>query len=170
MPRCPAHCPPHNSGPLLPAAIIAGVFAIAATWTVIVHVLTILVITLGVIAGLGVAGLAAIIVMRLRDLTREPRAPARNLPAPTGTPRTIRAATGIDQRQITSGRAPAVGGQQSREAEHRPASAIEQHWHLHLHDASHEQLARILAQAPGRTPRARTQSRVPRDAGGHHDA
>ena len=56
MPRCSTHCPPSNSGPLLPAAIIAAVFAIAATWTVIVHVLTILVIALGVIAGLGVAG------------------------------------------------------------------------------------------------------------------
>src|SRR4249919_920657 len=116
MPRCPAHCPPKNSGPLLPAAIIAGVFAIAATWTVIVHVLTILVITLGVIAGLGAVGLAAVIVMRLRGLAREPRAPARNLQALAGAPRTIRAAA-VDQRQVTSGRAPAVDCQQNREAE-----------------------------------------------------
>jgi hypothetical protein len=169
MPRCPAHCPPSNSGPLLPAAIIAGVFAIAATRTVIVHVLTILAITLGVIAGLGVIGLAAVMVMRLRGLAREPRAPARNLTAPTGAPRTIRAATG-GQRQITSGRAPAVGGQQGREAEYRPASAIEQHWHLHVHGTSEEQLARVLRQTPGRTPGARKQSRAPRDGGGHHDA
>lgn len=169
MPRCPAHCPANNSGPLLPAAIIAGVFAIAATWTVIVHVLTILVITLGVIAGLGVAGLAAVIVMRLRGLARGPWAPARNLQAPAGAPRTIRA-HGADQRQIASGRAPAAGGQQSREAEHRPASAIEQHWHLHLHGTSDEQLARIFAQAPGRIPGAPKQSRAPREGGGHHDA
>jgi len=169
MPRCPAHCPPNNGGPLPPAAIIAGVFAIVATWTVIVHVLTILLITLGVIAGLGVAGLAAVIVMRLRDFAREPPAPARNLPAPAGTPRTIRAA-GAGQRQIISGRAPAVEHGQSRGSEHRPAPAIEQHWHLHVHGASDEQLARVLGQAPGRMPRARTQSRVPRDAGGHHDA
>jgi hypothetical protein len=169
MPRCPAHCPPSNSGPFLPAAIIAGVFAIAATWTVIVHVLAILAITLGVIAGLGVIGLAAVMVMRLRGLARELRAPARKLTAPTGASRTIRATTG-GQRQITSGRAPAVGGQQGREAEYRAASAIEQHWHLHVHGASDEQLARVLGQAPGRMPRARTQSRVPRDAGGHHDA
>ena len=163
MPRCPAHCPPNSSGRLLPAAIISGVFAIAATWTMIVHVLSILVITLGVI------GLAAVMVMRLRGLAREPRAPARNLTAPTGAPRTIRAATG-GQRQITSGRAPAVGGQQGREAEYRPASAIEQHWHLHVHGTSEEQLARVLRQTPGRTPGARKQSRAPRDGGGHHDA
>ena len=106
MPRCPAHCPASNSGPLLPAAIIAGVFAIAATWTVIVHILTILVITLGVIAGLGAAGLAAIIIIRLRDIARGPRAPARNLQAPAAAPRTIRAAA--DQRHITSGRVPAA--------------------------------------------------------------
>ena len=169
MPRCPAHCPPSNSGPLLPAAIIAGVFAIAATWTVIVHILTILVITLGVIAGLGVIGLAAITVMRLRGLAREPRAPARNLQAPAGAPRTIRAAA-ADQRQITSGRAPAAGGQQNREAQHRPVPAIEQHWHLHVHSTSEEQLARILGHTPGRMPDARKWSRTPRDGGGHHDA
>src|SRR5690348_4663153 len=114
MPRCPAHCPPSNGGPLLPAAITAGVFTIAATWTVIVHVLTILVITLGIIAGLGATGLAAVTIIRLRDLAREPRAPARNLPAPAAAPRTIRA-HGADQRQITSGRAPAAGSQQSPE-------------------------------------------------------
>ncbi|HEV8274409.1 MAG TPA: hypothetical protein VGQ26_01760 [Streptosporangiaceae bacterium] len=150
MPRCPAHCPPSNSGPLLPAAIIAGVFAIAATWTVIVHVLTILLIALGVIAGLGLAGLAAVTVMRLRDFAREPPAPARNLPVPAGAPRTIRAA-GADQRQITGGRAPAVDYGQSREAEHRPAPAIEQHWHLHVHGTSEEQLARVLGQTPSAT-------------------
>src|SRR5205823_12398387 len=99
MPRSPAHCPPKDTGPLLPAAIIAGVFAIAATWTVIVHVLTILLITLGVVAGLGAAGLAAIIIIRLRDLARRPRTPARNLPAPAAAPRTIRPAA--DQRHIT---------------------------------------------------------------------
>jgi hypothetical protein len=168
MPRCPAHCPPSNSGPLLPAAIIAGVFAIAATWTVIVHILTILVITLGVIAGLGAAGLTTIIVIRLRGLARGPRAPARNLPAPAAAPRTIRA-HGVDQRQIISGRVPAAGGQQSREAKHRPTPAIEQHWHLHVHGTSEEQLARVLGQTPGRMPGARKQSQVPRD-GGHHDA
>jgi hypothetical protein len=166
MPRCPAHCPPSNSGPLLPAAIIAGVFAIAATWTVIVHILTILVITLGIIAGLGAAGLAAVTVMRLRDLAREPRAPARNLPARTRATRTIRAAT-VDKRQVTSGQAPAAGGQQSREAEHRPTPAIEQHWHLHVHGTSEEQLARVLGQTPGRIPGARKQAQVPRDGGGH---
>lgn len=77
MPRCPAHCPPRNSGPLLPAAIIAGACTVAATWTVIVHVLTILVITFGVVAGLGAVGLAAAVVLRLRALTRTPQAPAR---------------------------------------------------------------------------------------------
>jgi hypothetical protein len=160
MPRCPAHCPPNNSGPLLPVAIIAGVFAIAATWTVIVHVLTILVITIGVITGLGVIGLAAIMVMRLRGLAREARAPTRNLPVTAETPRTIRAATG-GQRQITSGWPPAAGGQQGREAEHRAASAIEQHWHMR--GASDDQLARVLGQVPRRIPGARKQSRVPRD-------
>jgi hypothetical protein len=155
MPRCPAHCPPSNSGPLLSTPIIAGVFAIAATWTVIVHILTILAITLGVIAGLGVIGLAAVMVMRLRGRARESRTPARNVPAPAGTPRTIRAATGC---------------QQGREAEHRAASAIEEHWHLHLHDASDDQFARVLGQAPGRMPGTRKQSRVPRDGRGHHDA
>lgn len=168
MPRCSAHCPAGNGGPLLPAAIIAGVFAIAATWTVIVHVLTILVITLGIIAGLGAVGLAAIIIIRLRDIARGPRAPARNLPAPTAALRTIRAAA--DQRQTTSGRLPAAGYQQSREAEHHRTPAIEQHWHLHVHDASEEQLARVLGQTPGRIPGAPKQSQVPRDAGGHHDA
>ena len=79
MPRCPAHCPPPTSSPALPAAIIAGVLAIAATWTVIVHILTILVITLGVVAGLGVAGLAAIILTRLRDTAR-PATAARSGP------------------------------------------------------------------------------------------
>jgi hypothetical protein len=169
MPRCPAHCPPHNSGRHLPAAIIAGVFAVAATWTVIVHVLTILLIALGVIAGLGVAGLAAVIVMRLRDFARKPPAPARNLPAPAGAPRTIRAA-GADQRQITGGGAPAVDYEQSREAEHRPAPAIEQHWHLHVHGTSEEQLARVLGQTPSRMPGAPKQSRAPSDGGGYRDA
>jgi hypothetical protein len=168
MPRCPAHCPANNSGPLLPAAIIAGVFAIAATWTVIVHVLTILVITLGIIAGLGAVGLAAIIIIRLRDIARGPRDIARNLQAPAAAPRTIRAAA--DQRQITSGRVPAAGCQQSREAEHRPPPAIEQHWHLHVRGTSEEQLARVLAQTSGRIPGAPKQSQVPRDGGGHHDA
>ena len=168
MPRCPAHCPPSNSGPLLPAAIIAGVFAIAATWTVIVHILTILLITLGIIAGLGAAGLAAIIVIRLRGLARGPRAPARNLQAPAAAPRTIRAAA--DQRQIASGRVPAASCPQSRESGHRPAPAIEQHWHLHVHGTSHEQLARVLGQTPRRKPGAPKQSQLPRDAGGHHDA
>jgi hypothetical protein len=169
MPRCPAHCPPNNGGPLPPAAIIAGVFAIVATWTVIVHVLTILLITLGVIAGLGAAGLAAVIVMRLRDFAREPRAPAHNLPVTAGAPRTIRAA-GAGQRQITSGRAPAVDCQQRGEAEHRPAPAIEEHWHLHVHGTSEEQLARILGQTPGRIPGAWKWSRAPSDGGGHRDA
>ena len=168
MPRCPAHCPPSNSGPLLPAAIIAGVFAIAATWTVIVHILTILVITLGIIAGLGAAGLTVVTVIRLRDIARGPRAPARNLPAPAAAPRTNRGAA-ADQRQITSGRVPAAGCQQSREAEHRPTPAIEQHWHLHVHGTSDEQLARVLGRTPSRMPSAPKQSRVPRD-GGHHDA
>jgi len=167
MPRCPAHCPPSTSGPLLPAAIIGGVFAIAATWTVIVHILTILLITLGIIAGLGAAGLAAVIIMRLRGLARGPRAPARNLPAPAAAPRTIRPAA--DQRQITSGRVPAASGQQRRESEHRPTPAIEQHWHLHVHGTSQEQLAHILGQTPGRKPGAPKQAQVPRD-GGHHDA
>jgi hypothetical protein len=167
MPRCPAHCPPSNSGPLLPAAIIAGVFAIAATWTVIVHILTILVITLGIIAGLGAAGLTVVTVIRLRDIAHGPRAPARNLPAPAAAPRTIRAAA-ADQQQTTSGRVPAAGGQQSREAEHRPTPAIEQHWHLHVHGTSEEQLAHVLGQTPGRMPGARKQSQVPRDGGGHH--
>jgi hypothetical protein len=165
MPRCPAHCPPSNSGPLLPAAIIAGVFAIAATWTVIVHILTILLITLGIIAVLGTAGLATIAIIRLRGLAREPRAPARNLQAPTRATRTIQAAT-IDRRQITSGRVPAAGCQQNPEAEHRSTPAIEQHWHLHLHGTSGEQPARVL----GHTPGAPKQAQLPRDAGGHHDA
>jgi hypothetical protein len=168
MPRCPAHCPPSNSGPLLPAAIIASVFAIAATWTVIVHILTILLITLGIIAGLGAAGLAAIIIIRLRDIARGPGAPARNLPAPAAAPRTIRA-HGADQRHITSGRIPAADSKQSREAEHRPTPAIEQHWHLHVHGTSEQQLARVLGQTPGRIPGARKQSQAPRDGGGHHD-
>jgi hypothetical protein len=153
----------------VPAAIIAGVFAIAATWTVIVHVLTILVTTLGIIAGLGAVGLAAIIIIRLRDIARGPRAPARNRPAPAAAPRTIRAAA-ADQRQITSGRVPAAGSQQGREAEHHPTPAIEQHWHLHVHGTSEELFARVLGQTPGRIPGARKQSQLPRDAGGHHDA
>jgi len=168
MPRCPANCPPSTSGPLLPAAIIGGVFAIAATWTVIVHILTILLITLGIIAGLGAAGLAAIIVMRLRDIARGPRAPARNLPAPAAAPRTIRPAA--DQRHITSGRALAARCPQSRESERRPTPAIEQHWHLHVHGTSGEQLARVPGQPPGRKPGATKQAQLPRDAGGHHDA
>jgi hypothetical protein len=169
MPRCSTHCPPKSSGPLLPTAIIVGVFAIAATWTVIVHVLTILAITLGVIAGLGVIGLTAVMVVRLRGLAREPRVPARNLPAPAGGPRTIRAAA-VDQRQITRSRTPAADCQQSREAEHRAASAIEQHWHLHVHGTSDEQLPRILGHTPGRTPGSREQARAPRDGGGRHNA
>jgi hypothetical protein len=106
--------------------------------------------------------------MRLRDLARGPRAPARNLQAPAAAPRTIRAAA-ADQRQITSGRAPAAGWQQSREAKYRPTPAIEQHWHLHVRGTSEEQLARVLGQTPGRMPGAR-KSRAPRDGGGHHDA
>jgi hypothetical protein len=169
MPRCPAHCPPSNSGPLLPAAIIAGVFAIAATWTVIVHILTILVITLGIIAGLGAAGLTVVTVIRLRAIAREPRTPARNLPAPAAAPRTIQAAA-ADQQQTTSGRAPAVDRQQRREAGHRPTPAIEQHWHLHVHGTSEQQPVRVPGQIPGRIPGAPQQSQLPRDAGDHHDA
>jgi hypothetical protein len=157
MPRCPAHCPPKDSGPLLPAAIIAGVFAIAATWTVIVHVLTILVITLGVVAGLGVVGLAAVITMRLRSIAREPQAP----------PRTIRAAA--DQPQITTSRAPAAGCQQGRESGHRLAPATEQHWHLHLHGVGEAQLGHVLGQPPGRMTGAREWSQAG-DGGGLHDA
>jgi hypothetical protein len=169
MPRCPAHCPPSNSGPLLPAAIIAGVVAIAAAWTVIVHVLTILVITLGVAAGLGVTGLAAIIVTRSRGITRQPRAPGRNLQARADPPRTLRAAA-VDQRQITITRAPAAGYQQGRESGHRPAPAIQQHWHLHLHGATEEQLGHLLGQLPARIPDARKGSPAPSEGGGHHDA
>ena len=157
MPRCPAHCPPKDNGPLLPAAIIAGVFAIAATWTVIVHVLTILVITLGVVAGLGVVGLAAVITMRLRSIAREPQAP-----------RTIRAAA--DQPQITTSRAPAAGCQRGRESGHRLAPATEQHWHLHLHGVGEAQLGHVLRQPRGRTTGARDWSQAPGDGGGRHDA
>lgn len=157
MPRCPTHCPTKNSGPLLPAVIIAGVFAIAATWTVIVHVLTILVITLGVVAGLGVVGLAAVITMRLRSIAREPQAP-----------RTIRAAA--DQLQITTSRAPAAGCQQGRESGHRLAPATEQHWHLHLHGVGEAQLGHVLGQPSGRMTGAREWSQAPGDGGGLHDA
>jgi hypothetical protein len=156
MPRCPAHCPPKDSGPLLPAAIVAGVFAIAATWPVIVHVLTILVITLGVVAGLGVVGLAAVITMRLRSIAREPQAP-----------RTIRAAA--DQPQITTSRAPAAGCQQGRESGHRLAPATEQHWHLHLHGVGEAQLGHVLGQPRGRMTGAREWSQAG-DGGGRHDA
>ena len=168
MPRCPAHCPPSDSGPLLPAALIAGVFAVAATWTVIVHILTILVITLGIIAGLGAAGLTVVTVIRLRDIAHGPRAPASNLPAPAAAPRTNRAAA-ADQRQITSGRVPAADSPQSRESGHRPTPAIEQHWHLHVHGTSEQQPARVPGQTPGRMPGAAKQAQLPRD-GGHHDA
>jgi hypothetical protein len=167
MPRCPAHCPPHNSGPLLPAAIIAGACAVAATWTVIVHVLTILVITFGVVAGLGSVGLAVAVVLRLRGLTRRPQAPARPLAALAEGPWAVRAAAG--QRQITASRAQAAGHQQAREPGHSPTPAIEQHWHLHLHAAREEQLTRVFGQAPGRLPGAQEESRAARD-GGHHDA
>jgi hypothetical protein len=156
MPRCPAHCPPKDSGPLLPAAIIAGVFAIAASWTVIMRVLTILVITLGVVAGLGVVGLAAVITMRLRSIAGEPQAP-----------RTIPAAA--DQPQITTSRARAAGCQRGRESGHRLAPAIEQHWHLHLHGAAEAQLGRVLGQPPGRMTGARKWSQAG-DGGGLHDA
>jgi hypothetical protein len=167
MPRCPAHCPPHNSGPLLPAAIIAGACAVAAAWTVIVHVLTILVITFGVVAGLGAAGLAAAVVLRLRGLTRGPQAPARPPAALAAGPRAVRAAAG--PRQITGSRAQAAGHQQARQPRHSPAPAIGQHWHLHLHAASEEQPGRVFGQAPGRPPGAQEESRAARD-GGHHDA
>jgi hypothetical protein len=169
MPRCPTHCPPSNSGPLQAAAIIAGVVAIGAAWTVIVHVLTILVITLGVAAGLGAAGLAAITVIRLRGVAREPQAPGRTPQARAGAPHTLRAAT-AEQRQITTARAPAAGYPQGRESGHPPAPAIEQHWHLHLHGASEEQLGHLLGQPPARMPGARKRSPVPGDGGGHHDA
>ena len=167
MPRCPAHCPPHNSGPLLPAAIIAGACAVAAAWTVIVHVLTILVITVGVVAGLGAAGLAAAVVLRWRGLTRRPQAPARTLAPLAAGPWAVRAAA--SQRQITTSRAPAAGHQQARAPGHSPAPAIEQHWHLHLHAASEEQLTRGFGQAPGRPPSAQEESTAARDEG-HHDA
>ena len=166
MPRCPAHCPPHNSGPLLPAAIIVGACAVAATWTVIVHVLTILVITFGVVAGLGAFGLAVAVVLRLRGLTRGPQAPARPLASLAAGPWAVRAA---GQRQITASRAQAAGYQQAREPGHSPTPAIEQHWHLHLHAASEEQLGRVFGQAPRRLPSPPEEPRAARD-GGHHDA
>jgi hypothetical protein len=136
---------------------------------VIVHILTILLITLGIIAGLGAAGLTVVTVIRLRGIARGPRAPARNLPAPAAAPRTNRGAA-AGQRQITSGRVPAADSQQSREAGHRPTSAIEQHWHLHMHGTSEQQPVRVPGQIPGRIPGAPQQSQVPRDAGGQHDA
>jgi len=75
----------------------------------------------------------------------------------------------LPQRGGACGRVPAADSQQSRESGHRPTPAIEQHWHLHVHGTSDEQLARVLGQTPGRMPGARKQSQVPRD-GGHHDA
>jgi hypothetical protein len=133
-----------------------------------VHILTILLITLGIIAGLGAVGLAAIVIIRLRDLARGPRAPARNLQASAAAPRTVRPAA--DQRQIASGRVPAASSRQSRESRHRPAPAIEQHWHLHVYSTSDEQLARVLGPTPRRKPGAPKQSQLPHDARGHHDA
>ena len=168
MPRCSTHCPPGNGGPLLPAAIIAGVVAIGAAWTVIVHVLTILVITLGVVAGLGAVSLAAIIVIRLRDLAREPQAPGRTLQARAGAPHTLRAADKL--RQITTARAPAAGYPQGRESGHRLAPATEQHWHLHLHGVGEAQLGHVLGQPRARTTGAREWSQAPGDGGGRHDA
>jgi hypothetical protein len=152
MPRCPAHCPPQNNGPLPAAAIIAGAAVIVAAATVIVHLLIILLITLGVVAGLGVTALAAVLVIRARGTACEPRAPGR-LQARAGALRASQTADG-GQRQITGRRAPAADYRPAHHAGHRPAAAIEQHWHLHLHRASEERLARTIHQAPGRTPTA----------------
>jgi hypothetical protein len=132
---------------------------------VIVHVLAILVITFGVVAGLGTVGLAAAVILRLRGLTRRPQAPARTLASLSEGPWAVRAAAG--PRQITASRAQAAGHQQAREPGHSPASAIEQHWHLHA--ANKEQPGRVFGQEPGRLPSAQEKSTAAHD-GGHHDA
>src|SRR5215813_3301916 len=108
MPRCPSHCPPSNNGPLLAAAILAGAVALVAARAVIMHVLIVLVITLGVVSGLSVGALAVVIAMRLRNATRKPLAPGRNLMAHAEVLK-ARPAADADQRQITAGRTAAVG-------------------------------------------------------------
>src|SRR5438552_3279569 len=131
MPRCPAHCPPETTGPLPAAAIIAGVLVLTAAGTVIAHLLTIVMITLGVAAGLGITGLV------IRVLAAHAQDTPARLQARAVTLRAAQATDGL--RQITSSRGPAAGDQPPRGAGHRGAPAIEQHWHLHLHAASDEQ-------------------------------
>ncbi len=135
MPRCSTHCPPpRSSGALLPAVIVVGVVIVAAgRGTVIVHALTTLVIAACTIAGLTIAGLVTVAVLRLRSESREPR--------PT-------------RRALTFGRdRAAIARQDHRRSGRDQIPATEQHLHLHLHGANAEELAHLLSQphSPGGT-------------------
>ena len=149
MPRCSTHCPPpRSSGALLLAVIVAGVVIVAARGTAIVHVLTILGIAAGIIAGLAIAGLATAAVLRLRSQSREPRPASPDLRARPPASRTI-PATPATQPALTSGRGrAAIGRQDDRGSGRYPVPATEQHLHLHLHGASGQELAHLLSQPP----------------------
>jgi hypothetical protein len=140
MSRCSTHCPPSNRNPLLPVAVVAAIIAVAATWTVIVHVLTVLVIAAGAVAGLGVVGLAVALAMRLRAISREPWAPGRGFRASAPEDGRVRALPASPE-QVTVGRTSVLDYQQGS-----AVPAIEQHWHLHLHADSKQQLDHVLNQ------------------------
>jgi hypothetical protein len=169
MPRCPTHCPPGNNGPFLAAAILAGAVALIAARAVIMHVLIVLVITLGIVSGLGASALAVLIVMRLRSIARKPLAPSRKLRAHAEILSTFPAAD-ADRRQITAGRTALPGRPPVCESRHHSAPAIERRQHHHARGSHDEQDARATYQTPGRMPGAQQLSPRRRDREGHRRA
>jgi hypothetical protein len=169
MPRCPTHCPHSNNSPLLAAAILAGAVALIAARALIMHVLIVLVITLGIVSGLSASALAVVIVIRLHGNAHQPLAPGRKLQAHAEV-LGARPVVDADQRQITAGRTAARGRHQTHASGHHPAPAIEQRHYRPAQGSRNEQHARAMDQTPGRTPGA-SQAPHPRpDRGGQHHA
>jgi hypothetical protein len=152
VPRCSTHCPPpRNGGAVLLAVIVAGVVIVAAGRTAIAHVLTIVVVAAGIVAGVAIAGLATAAVLHLRSKSRGRRPTSPELQARPPASRTIRA-TPATQAALTSGPGRAATGRhEDRGSGHYRAPATEQHLHLHLHGASTQELAHLLS--PPHPPR-----------------
>lgn len=127
---CHEHCPGNSAGHGLLTVLAAAVLA-AAVATVIAHLLLVLVIIVAVTAGLGVLGLAAVLITPARS------AQARQLPAGRGQARII--ASPAAARPARALPAPPRAIEAPR--------AGHQHLHLHLHGVSAQQLARVIRQA-----------------------
>src|SRR5215469_9868251 len=150
MPRCSTHCPPRkSSSSLVPVAlVVASAVALAANWTAIVHVITILLATAGIVAGLTIAGLTTAVIMRLRRKTREPWMTGPVIRASTQTRPAMRRVA-VSQRTIPSGNARAIEGPHDYQTVPMTMPAAERHLHLHWHDAKPPELSQLLNRPRG---------------------